>query len=88
MPRPSKRSHTFRRVYIRNIKGKSKLVYRRRKPNLARCANCNAILHGVPRELPYKMRNLSKSSKHPKRIYGGYFCSNCTKLELIKQARK
>ena len=88
MPRPSKRSHTFRRVYIRNIKGKSKLVYKRRKPNLARCANCNAVLHGVPRELPYKMGNLPKSSKHPKRIYAGYLCAKCTKRELINKFRK
>lgn len=88
MPRPNKRSRTFRRVYVRTPRGKVKLTYRRRKPKHARCANCGNILHGTPRELPYKMGNLPKSSKHPKRIYAGYLCAKCTKRELINKFRK
>ncbi len=88
MPRPNKRSRTFRRVYIKTPSGKNVLSYRRRKPKLAHCANCKKILHGIPKELPYKMRNFSKSQKRPERIFGGTLCSSCTKRELIRRIRK
>lgn len=88
MPRPNKRSRTFRRVYTRTPSGRNALFYRRRKPKQVHCANCGKVLHGIPRELPYKMRNMSKSQKRPQRIFGGTLCSNCTKRELINRIRK
>lgn len=88
MPRPNRRSRTFRRVYLKTPSGKNKILYKRRKPKFAHCSNCGVILHGIPHELPYKMRNMSKSQKRPERIFGGNLCSNCVKREIIKRVRK
>jgi large subunit ribosomal protein L34e len=88
MPRPNKRSRTFRRIYVKTPSGKNVLLYKRRKPKLAHCPNCGKILHGIPKELPYKMRNLSKSQKRPERIFGGTLCAYCTRRELIRRIRK
>jgi len=88
MPRPNKRSRTFRRVYLRTPKGVSKLVYKRRKPESSKCGICHKPLHGIPRGLPYQLRTLPKSSKKPKRMFGGNLCSSCAKREIIKRVRK
>lgn len=88
MPRPNKRSRTFRRVYVRTPSGRNVIHYKRRKPKLAHCADCSGILHGTKRELPYQMRNLPKSQKRPERIFGGTLCLACVKRELIRRARK
>lgn len=88
MPRPNRRSRTFRRVYIKTPSGKNVIQYKRRKPKNAHCANCGGLLGGIPRELPYKMQNLPKSQKRPERIFGGVLCSACAKREIIKRVRK
>jgi large subunit ribosomal protein L34e len=84
MPAPRFRSRTFKRVHKKLPGGKTKLFYLKRKPKKAHCASCGKILHGVPHELPYKMRTMAKTKKRPERIYGGVFCSKCTR-EIIKQ---
>ena len=88
MPRPNKRSRTFRRGYVKSPSGTNKILYKRRKPKAPHCANCGKILHGIPIELPYKMRNFSRSQKRPERIFGGTLCAACTKRELINRVRK
>jgi len=88
MPQPNKRSRTLRRVYVKTPGGKNKILYKLRKPGKAHCANCGRELQGVPRNISSIIRNLSSSSKHPKRIFAGNLCFNCTKLELIKRIRK
>ncbi len=88
MPRPSKRSRTLRRVYIKTPSGKNKILYKLRKPKKICCSNCKKELHGVPHDVKSVTRNLPKSSKHPKRIFGGMLCFKCSKLELIKRFRK
>ena len=87
MPRPSRRSRTLARVYRKITKG-VKLVYRKRKPKPAHCSNCNAVLKGIPRERPYKMRTTTKSQKRPERMFGGTLCSSCSRREIIKRNRK
>lgn len=49
----------------------------RKKPKIAKCAICKKPLHGVPREIPSKIRKLAKTEKRPERPYGGYLCSSC-----------
>ncbi len=88
MPQPHKRSRSLRRVYIKTPSGRNKILYKIRKPSKPTCSNCGKELHGVPRNVPSIVRNLSKSSKHPKRMFGGNLCFNCTKLEIIKRVRK
>lgn len=87
MPRPSRRSRTLRRVFRKVIKG-VKLVYEKRKPKLSHCGNCDAVLKGIPRERPYKMRTMNKSQKRPERMFGGNLCSKCARREIIKRNRK
>ncbi|MEK6932209.1 MAG: 50S ribosomal protein L34e [Nanoarchaeota archaeon] len=88
MPQPGKRSRTLRRVYVKTPGNRNKILYKVRKPKTGTCANCGATLHGLARGISSKIRNLSKSSKHPKRIFGGNLCHNCAKLEIIKRTRK
>ncbi len=86
---PSKqKSRTFRRVYTKTPGGKTVIHYKRRKPGIAKCSNCKKPLKGIPRLIPSKFRNLSKTEKRPQRPYGGYLCSKCTKLKIIEKVRK
>ena len=86
---PSKqKSRTFRRVYTRTPGGKTVMHYKRRKPGIAKCANCKAPLKGIPRLIPTKFRNLAKTEKRPQRPYGGYLCSKCTRLKIIEKVRE
>ena len=88
MPAGKYKSRTFRRGFVKVPGSKTKLHYKRRKPSKAKCANCGTVLKGVPRELPYKMRNLAKTKKRPQRPYGGVLCSKCTKQKLKEIIRK
>ena len=88
MPAGKYKSRTFRRVFVKVPGSKTKLHYKRRKPSKAKCANCGTVLKGVPRELPYKMRNLAKTKKRPQRPYGGVLCSKCTKQKIKERLRK
>ncbi|MBL7055182.1 50S ribosomal protein L34e [Candidatus Woesearchaeota archaeon] len=87
MPAPNKRSRTFRRVYRKVPGGKTVLHYKKRKPSKAKCGKCKAILKGVPRERPYKMRTMAKTKKRPERPYGGALCSKCTREVFKEKAR-
>ncbi|MCD6402886.1 MAG: 50S ribosomal protein L34e [Candidatus Aenigmarchaeota archaeon] len=78
------RSRSRRRVKVKTPGGRVVIRLERRKPKQARCARCGKPLHGVPRELPSKMKNLPKTKKRPERPYGGYLCSECMR-EVIKQ---
>ncbi len=86
MPRPSRRSKTLRKVFVRTPGGKTAVHYKKRKPKKAHCAGCGAELKGVPRERPYKMQNMPKTAKRPERPYGGVLCSKCTRNKLKQEA--
>ena len=87
MPVPHKRSRSLRRVSIRTPGGKTVVHYRKRKPSKATCGSCGAFLPGVPRERPFKMMRMAKSSKRPERPYGGVLCSRCMRQKTISDAR-
>ena len=53
------KSRTLRRVYVKTPGGRTTLHYKKRKPAKAKCGSCGAVLKGVARERPYKMKNLS-----------------------------
>ncbi len=78
------KSKTFKRVFVRTPGGRTVVHFKKRKPNKARCARCGKMLHGVPRERPYKMRNMAKTKKRPTRPFGGYYCGACMR-EIIKE---
>ncbi len=81
------KSRTFRRVYVKTPGGKTVLHYRRRKPAKAQCGNCGAELQGMPRALPYRMKNMPKTMKRPERPYGGVLCTRCLRAKIIEKAR-
>lgn len=87
MVRRSLRSRSFRRIKVKTPGGRVVIHYRRKKPKIAHCANCGAILKGVPRERPFKMQNMPKTKKRPERPFGGTLCSKCTR-SLMKQKAK
>jgi large subunit ribosomal protein L34e len=53
-----------------------------------KCARCGCEMHGMPRHLQGKMSKLSKTERRPQRIFGGYYCANCTREVLKERARK
>lgn len=76
------RTRTYRRVKVKTPGARLKIHYRKRKPKMAHCAHCKKELKGVPRDLPYKIRKLSKTKKRPERPFGGYLCSECMRKEI------
>jgi|TARA_Y100000310_G_scaffold332023_1_gene406755 large subunit ribosomal protein L34e len=87
MPAGKHKSRTFRRVFVRTPGARTIIHYRKRKPKAAKCGECDAVLKGVPRERPYKMKNMPKSKKKPERPYGGNLCSKCTRRAIIIKVR-
>jgi len=81
MPRPSRRSRSLRRIFVRTPKH-TKLVYAKRKHSRAHCANCGAILHGVKTGPKYRMAKFAKTEKRPERPWGGMLCSRCQRLKI------
>lgn len=87
MTRPMHRSRTLRRVKRKTPGGKVSMQYKERKPQPAKCANCGAVLKGVARERPYKMKRLPKSAKRPERPFGGNLCSKCSREKIKAEIR-
>lgn len=87
MPTGRHKSRRLRRVFKKSPGGKTNLCYIKRKPGKAKCATCNAVLKGIPREIPSKINKISSSGKKPKRPYGGNLCSKCMRLKMISKTR-
>ena len=87
MPAPRLRTRSLRRVFKKTPGGNVKMHYIKRKPQSQKCGSCGDVLKGTPRELPYKIRTMSKSDKRPKRPYGGVLCTKCTRLKIISKIR-
>ena len=88
MPAPRLRSRSLRKIFRKVPGGNTHLHFKRRKPKIAKCGNCGAILKGIPRELPFRMRNLPKTKKRPERPFGGVLCSKCMRNEIINKMRQ
>jgi large subunit ribosomal protein L34e len=88
MPTGRQKSRSLRRVYRKTPGGKVVLHYRKRKPKLARCGSCGAVLKGVAKERPSKIKNMPKTKKRPSRPYGGVLCTKCLRKLMIEKARK
>ena len=82
------KSRSMRRVFTRVPGGSVKVKFKKRKPSPAKCGACGKVLHGIPRERPFRMKKMPKTAKRPERPYGGVLCSACSRKEIIKKARK
>jgi len=87
MPRPRYRSRSLRRIQKKTPGGKTKQIYKKRKPKTHKCAECGAELKGIPRLSSAKAKNSPKTKKRPERPYGGFLCSKCAREKLKKEAR-
>lgn len=87
MTAPNKRSRTYRRSQVRMPGGENKVVYTLRKPKVAKCGNCNAVLHGAPRLRPNDLKKIAKTEKRPERPYGGVLCSSCARQKIKLMVR-
>ncbi len=88
MPAPRLRSRSLRKVYRKVPGGRTVIHYKKRKPKTPKCSSCGDLLKGIPRVLPYKMRNMPKTRKRPERPYGGVLCSKCMRQKMIDMARQ
>ncbi len=88
MPAPHLRSRILRKIFRKVPGGRVSIHYKKRKPKAAKCGNCGAVLKGIPRELPYKMRSMAKTKKRPERPFGGVLCSRCMRQGIINKFRQ
>lgn len=88
MPAPRLRSRSLRKLFVKVPGGKVRVHFKKRKPKAARCGNCGAVLKGVPRELPFRMRSMAKTKKRPERPYGGALCSKCMRQTIIDKVKQ
>ncbi|MBW2979974.1 50S ribosomal protein L34e [Candidatus Woesearchaeota archaeon] len=88
MPARRYRSRSLRRVFRKTPGGKVVVHYEKKKPKLARCGSCGAVLKGVVRERPFKLKNMPKTKKRPSRPYAGVLCSRCMRKLMIGKARE
>ena len=88
MPQPRLRSRSLRKIFRRTPGGTTAIHFKKRKPKAAKCGNCGALLKGVPRAFPFRMRSMAKTKKRPERPYGGVLCSKCMRQEMINKIRQ
>jgi len=78
------KSRKLRRVYVRMPGGETRILYKKRIMGKHKCGNCGKELHGIPRMIKSRFKNLPKTKKRPERPYGGNLCSLCMR-EKIKE---
>ena len=88
MPANRFRSRSYKRMNKKTPGGVNVLRYKKKKPGKHVCAECGAILHGVPRGRPFEIKKLSKSQKRPNRPFGGNLCPKCAREHFKNEARK
>ena len=84
MVRPALRSRSFRRVKVNTPSGKARTHFLKKKPGPAACRLCSKQLHGVPRDVPARIKKLPKTMRRPERPYGGNLCPACAR-EVFKR---
>jgi len=69
----------LRIVASRTPNGRNVKHYVKAKPAKATCTRCGAVLQGVPRAIPSKIRAMTRSKRRVNRKYGGVLCGKCVK---------
>ncbi len=86
MPRPSDRGK--KKKFKRTPRGKTKKVWKKKKPGKQKCAICKKILHGVPHgKTATQRKKLSKSKKRPSAFFGGVICGKCRAMVMEESAK-
>lgn len=84
MPTQPQRTRSLRRIK-KKLAGRLTIHYERRKPKAAHCSNCKKVLHGMSKDIPARIKKLSKTQRRPERIYAGVLCPSCLKKKLEGQ---
>ncbi len=71
-----------KKVQKKTPSGRHVVRRKRGQPSHAKCAECGAKLHGVPKRRPGKLRKLPKTKRRPNRPYGGNLCSRCLRQKM------
>jgi large subunit ribosomal protein L34e len=69
----------YKRKSFRTPMGENRLRYERRKPSKAHCARCGGILSSIPRDIPIRIRKMTRSQRTVAREFGGVLCGRCVK---------
>jgi large subunit ribosomal protein L34e len=83
----TRRSRSYRRIMVKVPGGTTRLVYKQRKPDRAKCSGCEDLLKGMSSMLHSKVKNTAKTKKRPQRPYGGVLCSKCMRKLLVSKFR-
>lgn len=73
MPRPTLRTKSKKKHFVKLPSGKVAIHYEKEKSNKDKCAICKKELQGTNHGKEF----LTKSQRRPKRLFGGFLCSNC-----------
>jgi large subunit ribosomal protein L34e len=82
------RSRSFRRIPRKLPGGRVKIQYKKRNPQPHQCGQCGAVLKGIPRAVPLRMKNMAKTMKRPQRPYGGVLCTKCQRSKILDSIHK
>jgi len=63
----------------RTPQGRTSTHYVKQKPKKATCARCGASLGGVPREIPNRLKKMTRSQRRVSRKFGGVLCGKCVR---------
>lgn len=85
--RPRHRSRSLKRIQRRTPGGRTVTKYKKRTPAKHKCAVCRAVLHGKPRGVSSKIKNLPGSKRKVNRPFGGMLCTKCSRNVLSLRAR-
>jgi len=87
MPAPRYRSRSKNQKKVVTPGKITKVHYKKPPPEFSKCAGCGQIIKSVPRLRGPNIRKVSKSKRHPNRIYGGYYCPNCLSTKIKAAVR-
>jgi len=87
MSKQSKSRTRFRRTQVRTPTGKTATHLVQRKPKQTICAMCGTTLAGLPREIPSKLKKVSRSRRTVSRKFGGSLCAKCVRRVEKYKAR-
>ena len=86
MPKPSRRSKSLRKVFVRVV-SKTKTTHKRRKCNIPKCGTCGKELKGMSKTFEFQIKKMPKTKKRATRPYSN-LCSACMRKKIIEGARK
>ncbi len=81
---PRFRSSSFKMVKKTTPGGKRVAHFRRKGVAKAHCADCGAVLPGVPTGKDAQIAKLAKTEKRPERSFAGNLCSKCARKKIRK----